>query len=84
MILETISKGYTEVIILQKFVPESKIGDKRILLLNGEILGALLRVHADGEHRNNFFAGGKPMPTKVNSRDLHIINTLKPYLKKLQ
>ncbi len=83
VILETISKGYFEAIILQEYVPESKNGDKRILLLNGEILGAVLRVHAQGDHRNNFFAGGKAMATTITLRDEEIVKILKPHLQKL-
>ena len=83
VILETMSKGYYEAIILQKYVPQAKKGDKRILLLNGEILGAVLRVHAPGEHRNNFYAGGKAMPTTVGKREEHMVDILKPHLRKL-
>ncbi len=83
VILETLSDCYNRSIIVQKYVPESKNGDKRILLLNGNILGAVLRMHGEGEHRNNFFAGGKPMPTTINARDKKIISTLKPHLQAL-
>ena len=40
-------------------------------------------MHEEGEHRNNFYAGGKPMPTKINANDKKIINILKPHLQKL-
>lgn len=83
VILETLTDRYNKAIVLQKYVPESKNGDKRILLLNGNILGAVLRMHAQGEHRNNFFAGGKPLPVKVNARDKKIAGILKPHLQKL-
>ncbi|MBF0490273.1 MAG: glutathione synthase [Candidatus Omnitrophica bacterium] len=83
VILETISKGYNEAIILQRYIPEAKHGDKRILLLNGEILGAVLRVHAEGEHRNNFYAGGSAVATVINKRDEEIVNILKPHLQEL-
>ncbi len=83
VILETLTVRYSKMIILQKYVPESKNGDKRILLLDGEILGAMLRMHEEGEHRNNLFAGGKPMPATVNARDKEIIGILKPHLQKL-
>ncbi len=83
VILETLSKGYGQPIILQKYIPESKNGDKRILLLNGEILGALLRVHSEGDHRNNFYAGGKPAAATINARDKQIVEILKPHLQKL-
>ncbi len=83
VILETLSQGYDQAIILQKYIPDAKNGDKRILLLNGEILGAVLRVHGKGEHRNNFYAGGKAMAVTVNKRDKEIVNILKPHLQKL-
>ncbi|MBF0512119.1 MAG: glutathione synthase [Candidatus Omnitrophica bacterium] len=83
VILETLSKQYTNTIILQKYIPKALQGDKRILLLNGEALGALLRMHPKDEHRNNFFAGGTPKACVITAHDQKIISTLKPYLKKL-
>lgn len=83
VILETLSKSYNEKIILQRYIPEAKNGDKRILLLNGEILGALLRIHSDDEHRNNFYAGGRPATAQITDKDNKIVETLKPYLQTL-
>jgi glutathione synthase len=83
VILETLTGRYKKAIVVQKYVPESKKGDKRILLLNGKILGCLLRMHEHGEHRNNFFAGGKPMPAKINANDKKIVSILMPHLQKL-
>jgi glutathione synthase len=83
VILETMSQSFNEAIILQKYIPEAKNGDKRILLLNGEILGAVLRLHAEGEHRNNFYAGGSANPATITERDQHIFSVLKPHLQKL-
>ncbi len=83
VVLETMTHNWTKDVILQHYIPESQDGDKRILLLNGEPLGAVLRVHAPDDHRNNFFAGGKPMATEVNARDQEIINILKPELQRL-
>ena len=57
---ETLSEKGSRYIILQKYIEEASVGDKRILLLNGEPLGAILRVQSGEDHRNNFFAGGKP------------------------
>lgn len=84
VILETLTDRWTKEIILQRYVPDSKDGDKRILLLNGEPLGALLRKHSDDDHRNNFFAGGKPLATQITPRDLEIIATLKSELQRLE
>lgn len=83
VILETLSKFYTETIILQKYIPEAKNGDKRILLLNGEPLGAMLRLHGDDDHRNNIFAGGSAKPAVITKRDLEIISQLRPHLQRL-
>ncbi len=83
VILETLTQRFSRDIILQKFIPESEKGDKRILLLDGEPLGAVLRVHADNDYRNNFFAGGKPYPTEIDERDQKIIKILKPKLQEL-
>ena len=83
VILETLTEHYNKAIVVQKYIPEAKNGDKRILLLNGNILGALLRMHEDGEHRNNFYAGGKPKPTVINAKDRKIVSLLKPHLQKL-
>ena len=83
VILETMTEAYTRDIILQRYIPESECGDKRILLLNGDPLGAVLRKHAPGEHRNNFFSGGKPSPATITDRDRHIISVLKPELLRL-
>ena len=83
VILETMTQHWTKDVILQQYIPESQEGDKRILLLNGEPLGAVLRVHAEDDHRNNFFAGGKPLATDINARDREISGILKPELQKL-
>lgn len=83
VVLETLTDGYNRAIVVQKYVPESQKGDKRILLLDGKILGAILRVHEDGEHRNNLFAGGEARPTAITDNDKKIASILKPHLRKL-
>jgi glutathione synthase len=83
VIFESLSQNGTQEVILQRFVTESSLGDKRVLLLNGKPLGALLRVHASGDHRNNFFSGGHPEPATLTPRDMDIIERLEPHLKKL-
>ncbi len=80
---ETLTRNEKERVILQRYIPEAEKGDKRILLLNGDILGGLLRVHSPGEHRNNFFSGGKPYPCEMSKRDQEIVSVLKPHLKAL-
>jgi len=83
VILETLTQDFKREIIVQKYVQESEQGDKRILLLDGEILGAVLRVHSEDDHRNNFFSGGEPQATEVTDREKEIVDVLKPHLKTL-
>lgn len=83
VILETLTHDWQNDIIVQKFIPQSQAGDKRILLLDGEPLGAIRRMHAADDHRNNIFAGGRPLPAKITARDREIIAVLKPRLRPL-
>src|SRR5262245_23965164 len=66
----------------QRYLPEVRGGDKRILLLDGEPLGALLRVPADGEVRANLHVGGKATRTQLDADDRRIIERLAPALKR--
>ena len=80
---EMVSENGRKPVLVQRFVPEATRGDKRILLVNGDPIGAVLRVHSDKDHRNNVFAGGKTVPSLITERDLIIISELKPHLQKL-
>jgi len=81
--LETLSNMGEQDIILQEYLSEAEAGDKRILLLNGETLGAVMRVHSNVDHRNNFFAGGRAEKASITAHDQKIIDTLKPDLQAL-
>ena len=80
---EVLSQNERVEVIVQEYLPDASVGDKRILLLNGELLGAVLRVHSADDHRNNFFAGGHAEAAVVTEREMTIIQTLKPHLKRL-
>jgi len=82
-LIEHMTRHQSLEIIAQVYLPESATGDKRILLLNGESLGAVLRVHGEDDHRNNFFAGGSAKPAQITPKEHAIINILKPHLQKL-
>ncbi len=69
-------------VIVQAYMPAASAGDKRILLLRGEILGAVLRYHSGEDHRNNFAAGGKAQKTEITASDRAICERLKPHLIK--
>lgn len=74
------ASGY---VIVQEYLPAAVDGDKRILLLEGEILGAVLRYHGSDDHRNNFAAGGKAREATITENDRKICGLLKPHLQGL-
>ncbi len=68
-------------IMAQKYLPEVRRGDKRILLVDGEPLCAVLRVPAPDDARGNLHVGAKPMATKLDDRDQAIVRALGPWLR---
>jgi glutathione synthase len=80
-LLEIATAEETRWTIAQQFIPEAIYGDKRILLVDGEPIGAVLRVPAAGELRDNFHAGGKPAATELSERDQEICSTIGPWLR---
>lgn len=68
-------------VVAQAYVPEAKEGDKRILLLNGEPFGAILRVHEAGKELNNMDAGGTAHATQLTARDLEVCAALREPLQ---
>src|ERR1700722_5839243 len=58
-LLEMYAQIYREPVMVQRYVPEVRNGDKRIILIDGESAGAVLRIPATGEARANFHAGGR-------------------------
>lgn len=74
------TNGEKEFIMLQKFIPEAKKGDKRILLLAGEPLGSFLRVPAKGDFRGNMHSGATWVKSAITAREQKMIKQLKPAL----
>ena len=70
-----------EPVIVQKFLPSVTRGDKRILLVDGEAVGAINRVPQKGQIRSNMAVGGKPEPVELTARDREICETIGPELK---
>ncbi|ESQ90620.1 glutathione synthetase [Asticcacaulis sp. AC460] len=70
-----------EPVILQKFIPAVSAGDKRIILIDGEIAGGINRVPAEGGIRSNLRVGGRAEPLVLTDRDREICERLKPVLK---
>ncbi len=81
--LELMTLRGTEAMIAQAYIPESRSGDKRIVLLNGEPLGAVLRVPAGGDPRGNLAAGAHPEKASLTTRDRVICARLGPKLVEL-
>jgi glutathione synthase len=80
-ILETSTGAGTRWTLAQKYLPEAVQGDKRIVLVDGEPVGAVLRVPPSAEARGNLHVGGTPMKADVDKRDREIIAKLAPFLK---
>ena len=70
-----------EPLIAQKFLPDVAAGDKRVILIDGEAVGAINRVPAKGETRSNMHVGGRPEPIGLSERDLEICAAIGPLLK---
>ncbi|MGQ2991673.1 MAG: glutathione synthase [Brevundimonas sp.] len=68
-------------LVIQKFIPAVSKGDKRILLIDGEPVGAINRVPAAGAVRSNLHVGGTAMPVELTPRDLEICAAIGPTLK---
>lgn len=82
VILDTITQYGKTTIMAQKFIPEIKQGDKRILLINGEpVPYGLARVPAEGEFRGNLNAGAEGIGFELTERDKDICNYIGPSLK---
>ena len=71
----------TEPLIAQEFIPEVSKGDKRIILLDGEILGAINRIPKKGEIRSNMHVGGKAVATELSVDEINICNEIGNNLK---
>lgn len=70
-----------EPLIVQKYLPAVTKGDKRVILVDGEPVGAINRVPAAGETRSNMHVGGRPEKIGLSERDLEICAAIGPVLK---
>jgi glutathione synthase len=82
VILETATQFGTQTVMAQRYLPEIKQGDKRIIIINGEPLPyALARIPKAGETRGNLAAGGTGVAQRLTPRDLEIATTIGKTLK---
>lgn len=82
-LLEIFTQLYREPIIVQRYLPAVREGDKRIILIEGEPVGAVLRVPAKGEARANLHVGGTAKKTSLTAREHDICAAIGPTLRKL-
>src|SRR5580692_4712605 len=81
-LMEMFTLFYREPVIVQRYLPEVRKGDKRIILVDGEFAGAINRVPAHGEARSNMHVGGRPEATELSAREKAICAAIGPELKK--
>jgi glutathione synthase len=80
-LLEMFTTTWREPVIVQRYVPEVRKGDKRIILVDGKAVGAINRVPADGEARSNMHVGGRPEKTLLTKREQEICEIIGPALR---
>jgi glutathione synthase len=77
-ILETVTRFETRPIMAQRYIPEIRNGDKRVIVLNGVPLGGTFRVPREDEHRGNIHVGGFCVKAELTPRDREICRMMRP------
>lgn len=80
-LLEMFFASNREPLMIQRFEPAVKHGDKRIILVDGEAVGAINRIPAEGEARSNLHVGGRAEAVELTERDLEICRRIGPVLR---
>ena len=78
---ETMTALSREQIVAQEYLPAIKDGDKRVILVDGEAVGAINRMPQPGETRSNMHVGGRAEPAILTARDLEISAAIGPTLR---
>jgi glutathione synthase len=81
-LIELFQTTFREPFIVQRYLPEVRRGDKRIILVDGALAGAINRVPARHETRSNMHVGGRPEPTGITEREREICAAIGPELKR--
>jgi glutathione synthase len=79
--IEVLTDEGRRCILAQRHLPEIALGDKRVLLVDGEPVGAMLRVPSQGDHRGNMHVGAKVIPATLTPRDREICAQIGPSLR---
>ncbi|WP_417308109.1 glutathione synthase [Devosia sp.] len=80
-LIELFETNFPEPFMVQKYLPDVRKGDKRIILIDGEPVAGLNRIPADGEARSNMHVGGRPELSELTEREREICATIGPALK---
>lgn len=81
-LIELFEQNYTEPFMIQKYLPDVRKGDKRIIIIDGEpVPVGLNRIPAKGEARSNMHVGGRPELSELTAREREICATIAPALK---
>ena len=80
-LLEMLTESYREPVIVQRYLPEVRAGDKRIVLIDGAPAGAINRVPAEGEARANMHVGARPEKSSLTRRERQICEAIGPALR---
>ncbi len=81
-LVEMFTERSREPLVVQKYLPAVREGDKRIILVDGEAMGAINRVPAKGEARSNMHVGGQAVQTVLTDREREICAAIGPELKR--
>ncbi|MBX9737051.1 MAG: hypothetical protein K2X32_09010, partial [Phycisphaerales bacterium] len=81
-LVELFQTVFREPFMVQEYRPEVRAGDKRIILVDGVVAGAINRVPAEGETRSNLHVGGTAAKTELTAREREICDRLGPELKR--
>jgi glutathione synthase len=81
-LIELYARAGREPMMVQRYLPEVRQGDKRIILIDGEVGGGVLRIPAAGEARANMHVGGRPVKTEITRREHEICAAIGPELKR--
>lgn len=80
-LLEFFASTTNEPLMVQRYLPDVRAGDKRVILIDGEAAGAVNRVPASGEARANMHSGGRAEKAALTERDLEICERIGPILR---
>ena len=82
-LLELFERNYPEPFMIQRYLPDVRKGDKRIIIVDGEAIMGLNRVPSEGEARSNMHVGGRPELSPLTDREREICAAIGPTLREL-